>query len=78
MIDITKTETPEGTLFSMSQDLTHEQLTDVINAHERTELQGIDHAAFFTALDQPEQATSALKTAYQRYQIKELEKNNGT
>ena len=41
---------------------------DVINAHERTELQGIDHAAFFAALDQPAQATSALKAAFQRYQ----------
>ena len=41
---------------------------DVINAYERTELQGIDHAAFFATLDQPAQATPALKAAFQRYQ----------
>ena len=40
----------------------------VINAHERTELQGIDHAAFFAALDQPAPATPALKAAFQRHQ----------
>ena len=40
----------------------------VISAHERTELQGIDHAAFFTALDQPAPATPALKAAFQRHQ----------
>ena len=40
----------------------------VINAHERTELQGVDHAAFFAALDQPAPATPALKAALQRHQ----------
>lgn len=40
----------------------------VISAHERTELQGIDHAAFFAALDQPAPATPALKAAFQRHQ----------
>ncbi len=38
------------------------------NDHEQTELQGIDHAALLAALDQPEQATSALKAAFQLYQ----------
>ena len=56
--------------------MTEHPLTDVINAHERTELQGIDDAAFFTALDQPEQATSALKAAFQRYQRKQCAHNN--
>jgi uncharacterized protein (DUF1778 family) len=41
---------------------------DVINAYERTELHGIDQAAFFAALDQPAPATPALKAAFQRHQ----------
>jgi uncharacterized protein (DUF1778 family) len=41
---------------------------DVINAYERTELQGVDHAAFFAALDQPAPATPALRAAFQRHQ----------
>lgn len=40
----------------------------VISAHERTELQAIDHAAFFAALDQPAPATPALTAAFQRHQ----------
>ncbi|MCP9888671.1 DUF1778 domain-containing protein [Cyanobium sp. ATX 6A2] len=40
----------------------------VINSHERTELEGIDHAAFFAALDQPAPATPALKAAFERHQ----------
>ena len=40
----------------------------VINAHERTELQVLDHAAFFAALDQPAPATPALRAAFQRHQ----------
>lgn len=40
----------------------------VISAHEHTELQGIDHAAFFAALDQPAPVTPAMKAAFQRHQ----------
>ena len=40
----------------------------VISAHERTDLQGIDHAAFFAALDQPAPVTPALRAAFQRHQ----------
>ena len=40
----------------------------VISAHEFTELQETDHAAFFAALDQPAPATPALKAAFQRHQ----------
>ncbi len=40
----------------------------VISAHERTELQALDHAAFFAALDQPAPATPALRAAFQRHQ----------
>ena len=40
----------------------------VISAHEHTELQGIDHAAFFAALDQPAPPTTAMKAAFRRHQ----------
>ena len=40
----------------------------VISSHELTELQEIDHAAFFAALDQPAPATPAVKAAFQRHQ----------
>ena len=40
----------------------------VIQAHEHTELQGMDHAAFFAALDQPAPAPPTLKAAFQRHQ----------
>jgi len=40
----------------------------VINAHERTELQALDHAAFFAALDQPAPASPALRAAFERHQ----------
>ena len=40
----------------------------VISAHELTELQDIDHAAFFAALDQPAPTAPALKAAFQRHQ----------
>jgi uncharacterized protein (DUF1778 family) len=46
----------------------YEAARAVISAHERTDLQGIDHAAFFAALDQPVPATPALKAAFQRHQ----------
>jgi len=40
---------------------------DTIAAHERTVLQPLDHAAFFTALDHPPAPTEALKAAAQRH-----------
>ncbi len=36
----------------------------VISAHEHTELQGIDHAAFFAALDQPAPGSSYPSTLF--------------
>jgi len=47
-------------------NLNKEQLRDVINAHERTELQTVDHDAFFSALEQPAPATAALSAAFKR------------
>ena len=40
----------------------------VISAHERTELLGIDHAAFFAALDKHAPVAPALKEAFERHQ----------
>jgi uncharacterized protein (DUF1778 family) len=40
---------------------------ETITAHERTVLQPIDHAAFFTALDRPSAPTAALKAAVARH-----------
>lgn len=39
----------------------------VICAHDSTELQSVDHAAFFTALEQPREVTPALKAALERH-----------
>jgi hypothetical protein len=61
----------------MKKQITIEEVLELVNfasvkgsdeVFKKTELQGIDHAAFFAALDQPAQATSALKAAFQRYQ----------
>lgn len=40
----------------------------VISAHERTELQAVDHDAFFSALEQPAPATETLSAAFKRHQ----------
>jgi len=40
----------------------------VISAYERTELQAVDHDAFFSALEQPAPATAALSAAFKRHQ----------
>ncbi len=46
----------------------YEAARAVISAHERTELQALDHDAFFAALDHPAPSTPALKAAFQRHQ----------
>jgi uncharacterized protein (DUF1778 family) len=40
---------------------------ETIAAHERTVLQPVDHAAFFTALDRPPAPTEKLKAAVARH-----------
>jgi uncharacterized protein (DUF1778 family) len=40
---------------------------ETIAAHERTGLQLIDHAAFFTALDQPPAPSAKLTAAFDRH-----------
>lgn len=40
---------------------------ETIATHERTVLQGVDHATFFAALDQPPAPTEKLKAAVARH-----------
>jgi uncharacterized protein (DUF1778 family) len=40
---------------------------ETITAHERTVLQPVDHAAFFSALDRPPEPTETLKAAVARH-----------
>ncbi|MBM5808462.1 MAG: DUF1778 domain-containing protein [Cyanobacteria bacterium M_surface_9_m1_291] len=53
---------------SFTMQAAYQAARSVISAHERTELQELDHAAFFEALDHPAPATPALKAAFQRHQ----------
>jgi len=48
-------------------DAAYEAAQAVICAHDRTELQSVDHAPFFTALEQPREVTPALKAALERH-----------
>lgn len=43
---------------------------EIIAAQEMTQLQPIDHAAFFTLLDNPPAPTTELKAAFDRYENK--------
>ncbi|GGF47717.1 hypothetical protein GCM10011321_42570 [Youhaiella tibetensis] len=45
---------------------------ETIAAHERTVLEPVDHAAFFSALDNPPQATPKLREALVRHQKRVL------
>lgn len=40
---------------------------ETIQAHERTTLQAVDHAAFFAAIDNPPQPTDRLRASFARY-----------
>lgn len=40
---------------------------ETIATHERTVLQGVDHASFFAALDHPPAPTAKLKAAVERH-----------
>lgn len=40
---------------------------ETIAAHERTDLEAVDHDAFFAALDAPPEPTEALRTAFRRH-----------
>ncbi|TPO01015.1 DUF1778 domain-containing protein [Mesorhizobium sp. B1-1-5] len=40
---------------------------ETIEAHERTALRPVDHAAFFAAIDNPPQPTDRLRASFARY-----------
>lgn len=52
--------------FAMSA--AYREALETIALHERTQLEASDHAAFFTALDNPGEPTDALRAALQRHQ----------
>ncbi|OCW57771.1 DUF1778 domain-containing protein [Hoeflea olei] len=55
----------DDSVFTMSA--AYQSALQTIAAHERTVLQPVDHAAFFTALDNPPEATDRLKAAFARH-----------
>jgi len=40
---------------------------ETIEAHERTTLRAVDHAAFFAAIDNPPRPTDRLRMSFERY-----------
>lgn len=56
----------DDSVFTMNAAYQAAQKT--INAHERTELMPVDHAVFFTAIDNPPKPTEALRDAFAQRQ----------
>jgi uncharacterized protein (DUF1778 family) len=56
----------DDSMFTMNA--AYKAAIEIIASHERTELQPIDHAAFFAALEQPSEPTARLRAAYTRHQ----------
>ncbi|ORE97998.1 DUF1778 domain-containing protein [Aurantimonas sp. 22II-16-19i] len=55
----------DDSVFTMTA--AYEAALRTIAAHERTTLMPADHAAFFSALDNPPEPTDALRAAFSRY-----------
>ena len=55
----------DDSVFTMNA--AYQSAMETIAAHERTVLQPVDHAAFFSALDNPPEATDRLKAAFERH-----------
>ena len=55
----------DDSVFTMNA--AYQSAMETIVAHERTVLQPVDHAAFFSALDNPPEATDRLKAAFERH-----------
>lgn len=62
----------DDSVFTMSA--AYQAALAMIEAHERTVLEPVDHAAFFEALDNPPQATSDLKAAFVRHKDRVISK----
>lgn len=58
----------DETTFAMSAAL--REAERIIEAHEHTHLEAVDHAAFFTALDAPAEPGEALLKAAERYKAR--------
>jgi uncharacterized protein (DUF1778 family) len=56
----------DDSMFTMNA--AYKAAIETIASHERTELQPVDHAAFFAALEQPPEPTARLRAAYTRHQ----------
>ena len=55
----------DDSVFTMNA--AYKSAVETIAAHERTTLQPVDHAAFFSALDNPPAPTDRLRAAYDRH-----------
>jgi uncharacterized protein (DUF1778 family) len=55
----------DDSVFTMNA--AYKSAMETIAAHERTTLQPADHAAFFSALDNPPGATDKLRAAFDRH-----------
>lgn len=55
----------DDSVFAMNA--AYKSAMDTIAAHERTDLQPVDHAALFAALDNPPAPTDKLRAAFARY-----------
>lgn len=55
----------DDSVFTMNA--AYKSAVETIAAHERTTLQPVDHAAFFSALDNPPEPTDKLRAAFDRH-----------
>ncbi|NMA98365.1 MAG: DUF1778 domain-containing protein [Phyllobacteriaceae bacterium] len=62
----------DDSVFTMNA--AYQSAMETIAAHERTVLQPVDHAAFFSALDNPPEATDRLKAAFERHRTTTVSK----
>ncbi len=55
----------DDSVFTMSA--AYRSAVETIAAHERTELQPVDHATFFAAIENPPEPTGKLRAAFARH-----------
>lgn len=55
----------DDSVFTMNA--AYQSARETIEAHERTVLSPLDHAAFFEAMDKPAEPTDKLRTAFARH-----------
>lgn len=52
---------------AFAMNAAYQSALDTIAAHERTHLAGVDHLAFFSALENPPEPTDKLRAAFTRH-----------